>query len=171
MNWVSIGYLATSHGVHGNAKVKQAGDSWNQIRFPREMRLFKNKQSIDILVTQADSKPDCILIQVDGINNPEFWDDWKGGELQIPKEELESLDMDEDSYFHFQLIDLRALDENGQDTGYKVSQVEESPAHTNLILTHQGKKIIIPFVKEWVGEVDLKESTILVYGWENWLAL
>jgi 16S rRNA processing protein RimM len=171
MGWVSIGYLSSSHGIKGMAKVKLTGDSWQQLQFPRSLRFIKESKTFDFLVLSASVKPDYTLIACENVTQPEFWDEWKGASLNVKVEDLDEIQNDQGEYFFYQLEGLQVLDEESSPTNYEVIKVLDSPAHPILECSHQGKTIMIPFVNEWVGDIDLKNKTIIVKGWENWLAI
>ncbi|MCC5813333.1 MAG: 16S rRNA processing protein RimM [Leptospira sp.] len=171
MEWVSIGYLSSSHGIKGMAKVKHTGDSWNQLQFPRSIRFIKEDKTLDLLILSASVKPDYTLISCENATQPEFWDDWKGASLNVRVEDLDEIQNNHGEYFFYQLEGLQVLDEDFKSTDFDITRVLESPAHPILECSCAGKTIMIPFVNEWVGDIDLENKTIIVKGWENWLAL
>lgn len=170
-SFVSIGILSTSHGVKGWAKVRSAGDSWNHLKFPLDLK-FQNQDNTRIhKVLEAEPKPDYILIRVESVDNPEYWIDWRGAKIYLESMELDPISLDDESFFYYQLEGLKVLDEDGNDTGFTVGLVEETSAHEILILHGMSRTILVPFVKEWVGDISIPDQTIVVMGWENWLAL
>jgi 16S rRNA processing protein RimM len=171
MEWVSIGYLSSSHGIKGMAKIKHTGDSWQQLQFPRSIRFIKDDKSFDFSVLSASVKPNYTLIECENVSQPEFWDEWKGASLNVPVEDLDEIQNSQGEYFFYQLEGLHVLDENLSPTHFDITRVLESPAHPILECSCAGKLIMIPFVSEWVGDINLKNKTIIVKGWENWLAL
>lgn len=171
MEKVSIGYLAGSHGLLGWAKVRGSGESWRSLSFPRKLILEKNQKHMEINVLASSPKPDYILIQAEGFSSPEDWEDWRGSTLSVSRDLLDAMELPENEYFYYQLVGLEVWDEKGEPTGFTVVQVDETSAHANLTLSEGGKKITVPFVSEWVGEVDLKSHRITVFGWEDWVAI
>lgn len=168
---VSIGTIAGSHGVLGWCKVKNFGESWHYTKIPLNAKIVLNQNEISIIIQKFEIKPEYILMQVEGVSQPEFWDSWRNGKVHIPRNFLETIPLEEDEFYHFQLENLKVMDEGLQDTGYLVIQVTETNAHTILVVAKNGNKILIPFLNEWVGEISIPKGYLVVKGWEDWLAV
>lgn len=69
----------------------------------------------------------------------------------------------EDEYYIFQLIDLDVYDSNGNFLG-KVSKYVENPKANDLIVISNDKEVMIPFIKEFIKEINLKENKIVVHN-------
>ncbi len=170
MDWVSVGYLASSHGIQGEAKVRGFGESWQHLSTPLVVRIQKGVHSCMISLSHVSVKSNYVIIRSSQVQAPEFWREWLGGTVAVPREILEtSLPTAQEEYFFYQLEGLSVRDENKTDTEFTVLRVEETPAHPVLILGRKGRQILVPFVKEWIGEVNLKEGFLILKNWEYWL--
>lgn len=65
-----------------------------------------------------------------------------------------------DSYFVYQLIDLKIM-ENGQSLGV-VSDVIEGPAYDYLQVNRDNREFLIPFIRVYIKHVDLQGGYITV---------
>ncbi|WCL47922.1 ribosome maturation factor RimM [Leptospira sp. GIMC2001] len=171
-NSIQIGILASSHGVKGWAKVKNAGESWSKLDFPKKIIFEKANRTKIFNILQVEIKPNYLLIRAEAVNQPEFWLEWNGAKILIEKSEADSIFDEEDGFFYYQLEGLAVLDQNGKPTGYSVEKIEESPAHDILFLkSDSGNPILVPYTKSWVGDISLGSGTIVINGWEDWIAL
>jgi 16S rRNA processing protein RimM len=171
LDFISIGTIAGSHGVQGWCKVKNFGESWSYTKTPFKANLQLNLNQLPLVIEKFEIKPDYILIQVEGVHQPEFWDSWRNGKIQISRKFLDTIPLEKNEFYHFQLENLKVMDEDLQDTGYLVIQVTETNAHTILVVAKNGNKILIPFLNEWVGEISIPDGYLVVKGWEDWLAI
>lgn len=168
---ITIGTIASSHGIHGWAKVKNFGDSWNNLTTPLSVQLNKNNQKKILTISKFEIKPNYILISVDAVKIPEYWDDWRSANIQIDQSLVASESLLENEFYIFQLENLEVYDEKNQATGFKVTEITETPAHFILICSNLERKILIPFLSVWVGEVNLSKNFLVVKDWESWIEI
>jgi len=74
----------------------------------------------------------------------------------------------EDDFHISQIINCHAVNEDGKEIG-KVIDVLHLPGQDTLVIEAEGKEILIPFVREYVPEVDLEEKVIRLLGIEGLL--
>ncbi|MCG9874252.1 MAG: ribosome maturation factor RimM [Leptospiraceae bacterium] len=170
-NLITIGTIASSHGIHGWAKVKNFGDSWTSLKTPVEIQITKNLLTKKLIISHFEIKPNYILIRVESVAVPEFWDDWRSAEIQIDSSFLPTEPLEKDEFYIYQLENLEVLDEKLQATGFTVTEITETPAHFILICSNLEKKILIPFLNVWVGEVNLPKKFLVVKDWESWIEI
>lgn len=168
---ITIGTIASSHGIHGWAKVKNFGASWNYLKSPLGIQISKNQVTKKLTISHFEVKPNYILIRVESVLVPEFWDDWRSAEIQINSTLLPTEPLAKDEFYIYQLENLDVLDEKLQTTGFTVSEITETPAHFILICSNLERKILIPFLNAWVGEVNLSKKFLVVKDWESWIEI
>jgi len=87
--------------------------------------------------------------------------------LYIPDEEL--FPLKDDEFYHHQLIGLKVFD---QDNGYLgvVKDIETYPLNDFLSIESENKKnYLIPVVKDFIKEVDIKSQKVTVHVVEGLL--
>ncbi len=80
----------------------------------------------------------------------------RGAQLAIRDSDLPP--PDPDSYYVFQLVGLRAVDESGSELGY-VTEVHPGAANDNLEL---DDGTLVPLVEDAVQEIDLEAGRLVV---------
>ena len=80
--------------------------------------------------------------------------------LTVPREYVESLP--EGSYYHFQLLDLRVYDEEGEYLG-KIKEILSTGSNDVYVVGVEGRRdLLVPALEDVVREVDLDEGRMVV---------
>lgn len=80
--------------------------------------------------------------------------------VEVAEEDLPSLE--EGEFYVYQLLGLRVVDTEGREVGKVVDMHEWGPYWTFEVEMSDGKRIYVPFVEEYVREVDPEGGVILV---------
>jgi 16S rRNA processing protein RimM len=142
-DWVSVGRVGRPHGLAGAFVVERASEAPERLARGAVVHvegepatIVESKRSGGRLVVRLDRRPE------------------RGAELLVPRAELP--EPDEDSYYVFQLVGLRAEETGGRDLG-RVQDVEPGIANDVLVL---DSGLRLPLVDACVGNVDLDAGTI-----------
>ena len=105
-----------------------------------------------------------MLAAIDGINDCNSAEQFKGLKVWVPASEVE---VDDDEYLWEELIGCEVLREGSDELLGTVEALEEYGAQDNLLIrTPEDAEIqgewLIPFIEETIVEVDLDEGTIVV---------
>lgn len=82
-----------------------------------------------------------------------------GSSLNIPFEAVRPLD--EDSYYHFELIGFEVETTSNQYLG-KVKEVMDLPANAVLVVVDKDKEYLIPAIKDVIKSVNERDGKIVV---------
>ncbi len=162
---ITIGVIVKPHGVQGALKVKSDSD-FKHDRFQEGATLtligHPTLKSLTV-VSFKEALPLDILI-VKEITNRDQAETLRGKELQIDANTRQPLE--DDAYYFDQLEGLTAL-YDGAIIGV-VKAVEDYPQGPMLRLERPAQKsLLIPFLKEFVQDVDLDAKTITLIAWEG----
>lgn len=155
--WIKIGYVANTHGIRGDVKVESLSDVEGRLLRLEEVYAGDDKQKLRI-VSAKDHKGMTLLRFSDheDINRAL---PFKGSYLYVREEDAEPLPAD--SWYHFQLIGLRAVHRKTGETLGTVTDVLETYANEVLqIEKEDGAVFLVPFVHAFVGEVSPENATI-----------
>lgn len=158
-NWITIGEIVSIWGVSNSFNVKKLSN--NEERFKNLKKIYIQKENEDpeiINIKEVVNKNDHIIIKLND-NLKENIKNYVGRFLVIPEEDLKKLKDGE--YYIFQLINLDAYDLNGNLLG-KVIKYIENPKANDLIIILNKEEIAVPFIKEFIKEINLKENKIIV---------
>lgn len=154
-----VGTIVSTHGIKGEVKIKS--DSSFE-RFKKGSKLYiKNKDiTKEIIIDSHRVHKDLDLITFNGLTNINDVLEYIGYEVYV---DIEGLDELEDDEFYFDdLIGLNAFDEDGKKLG-TIRDINEVPQGIILELEKADKTTsYIPFVDEFIKEVDLENKKIII---------
>lgn len=161
MEYLTIGFVSGSHGLDGTVKVISTSH-FARDRYAKVKDLYlldKDGKRISLSLLSFKIQGDLHYLKFKEITNPEDAKILKGSELQIAKTEAI---VPEGYYLFADLVGCAILDEKGAELGF-VAKIEEFPAQTTLrIQKKDGNFFFIPFIDEFVINVDIKEKIITV---------
>lgn len=154
-----VGTIVSTHGIKGEVKVKS--DSSFE-RFKKGSILYLKNKGItkEIIIDSHRKHKDLDLITFNGLTNINDVLEYIGFDVYV---DVEGLDELEDDEFYFDdLIGLNAFDEAGNKLGI-IRDINEVPQGIILELEKLDKTVsYIPFVDEFIKEVDLEEEKIII---------
>ena len=101
---LTIGVIGGTHGVHGELKLKVLSDHPEHILTLKQVYLGDSDTPTRLVGTRFHG--DTILLQIEGVTNPE--DGKKFGGLKVRIAGSDAMPLEEGEYFLFQLIGLTA---------------------------------------------------------------
>ena len=165
-DWLVIGVITSSHGVEGKLNIKSLSDFKERFTQPGKRWIQKNKEApIPYNLISGFQKPgkESFVIALEGIKDRNEADNLKRYKLLVKNNDIPKL---KDNEFHLnQLIDLEVkLDiENKLKVIGKV--VDLLTENNNLIvirLNKNNRNVLIPFVKEIVTTIDIKNKYLVI---------
>jgi 16S rRNA processing protein RimM len=167
--WIEVGRISRPHGVHGEVRV--ALDSDNPERFLPGAELHARPGRVGVAGTRLREQVVLTIDSVRGddgfpivafeeISSRDKAEAFAGYILEVPVDDLPELDDDE--FYHFDLIGLEARDPAGSVLG-RVADVLDSAAHAILVVKlAAGGEALVPFVAIAVPTVALDEGYLAI---------
>lgn len=157
-HYVVIGKIIDTYGLGGGLKVKAYLDRkhWKNIK-----RVFLKRRGgpyvpFELGSLRAHAK-DQLIVKFAGFDSLEKVKGFRGAKVFLPREELPSKKRGE--YYYFELEGLEVITESGKSLGRVSGVVEQKPYD---LLEIDGGRTYVPFVKELVRQVKLKEGKLVV---------
>ncbi len=145
------------HGLKGDLKVALLSSNEDLLSFLKEVYLPPEENPIKVLKLKKGPGFNVFILSLEGYNSLEKAKKLLYKTLYIKAETLPQLE-EEEFYFH-QLENLEVVDERGTFWG-KVSEIMPVGEYILLLIKKGSKEFYLPFVEEYVQEVDLKEKRI-----------
>ena len=167
MEYIKIGAIANTHGLRGTLKVKSFTD-FKQERYKKGNTLYISFKGEYIPVTILKMKTVKGLEYIDfkeytHINDVEKF---KGSELFVHQKDVHKID-EEDAFYYTDLIGCEVYVDGPIGI---VKDIREYPQGEYLVInTEEKKNVLVPFLKEFVKDVDLKNKKIYLREWEGLL--
>lgn len=157
---VAVARLIGPHGLRGEVEAKILGDSPERITPGRRFCLSpETTGSRELVVEGVRSKKDRLLLKFAGIEDRDAAASIRGLLLTVPLSELPTLE--ENKYYHFDLIGLRVVTADGGELG-TVEEIIETGANDVYVVRGAGKEVLIPAIKSVVVDIDLARGRMTV---------
>ena len=162
MEYLSLGKIIGSFGVDGTLKIYSTTNMSNKRYQKGNIVFLYNPQTQErevhtVLAFRHSGNFD--FVKLDGIDNPEVIQSLKSYEIHVEKDQK---DLDKDTYFYSDLRGCKVVDQDGNEIG-TVREVEEFPAQLTLRVMRSGKQdFFVPFVKQFIKEVNIENKVILI---------
>lgn len=159
MNYVYIGDLVNTHGIKGEVRILSDFELKDQV-FKKDFKLYigRNYEEETIRTYRKHKTFDMVtLVEIDDINDVLGY---KGDRVYVNRDDLKIKD-----YISQDLIGLNTYIDDKL-IG-PVKQVMKSKAHDIIVITGKNKNHMVPRVKEFIKEVNLKEKILVINNIEG----
>ncbi len=153
-----VGKLRRSHGINGEIQMEVLTDHPENLRAGAEF--YYGEEHIPVKLVSRRPHGDLILAAFEGFDSRESVSQLTNHLLYIRREALPPLP--EGEYYHFQLIGLKAITETGENLGILKEVIETGANDVYLVLTPDGKELLLPAQADVILGVDLEQAEIQV---------
>jgi len=156
---VSVGYVRRAHGIRGEVVVRPLSD--NPERYRSGARLFTDEDPVrEFEILRVRPHKDGLIVVFAGIDDRNQAEALRGVTFTIPREERRTLN--EDEYWPDDLEGLTVIDASGRHLG-RISGVILGDAQDRIVVTTEdGRRVEVPFVEEFFGEIHPSGGHIVV---------
>ena len=164
--WLIVGLITSPQGINGKIKVKSLSDFKERFTKPGKRWIQKEDEiprKLELISGFKKPGKEYFIITFKEITNRNQAETIKGYKLLVQASEIPQLNKDE---FHLtELINLQVkiLENNQYKIIGKIINLENEKNNLLVIqLLYKNKNVLIPFVKEIVPVVDIKNKYIVV---------
>lgn len=169
--YASVGRVRRPHGVRGELVVEALTDEPDAILAPGR-RVFQGTHEgelwldprarlpRELTVTGLRPFKEGWLVTFDAVTDRNEAERWNGRHLMVPLDELS--EPEEGEVFAHELIGMMMVDADSQDELGEVVEFYELPQGLLLEFRHAGSTARLPFIDEFVEEVDREARRIVV---------
>lgn len=164
----TIGKIINTHGLKGEVKVKQITDFIERFNVGSVVYLIDTDEKvIPLEIANVRKQKDYLLICFTGYDSIDAVEIFKGLILKIKNEQLTPLN-DHEFYFH-EIIGCTVSDMVGTKIGIVDSILTPGANDVWVIKNNQNKEFLIPYIKDVVKEIDVKNKQIKIEPMEGLL--
>jgi 16S rRNA processing protein RimM len=157
--FLAVGRLRRAHGVNGEIQMDVLTD------FPERLKpgitLYAGDDHRQVKVRRVRWHGQALLIAFEEYHTPEQAAELRNQILYVSSRDLPPLE--EDEYYHPQVIGLRVIDEAGRLLGRLVEILETGANDVYVIRPERGQDILLPAIDETILAVDLETGEIRVH--------
>ena len=163
---LSIAKILNFHGIKGEAKLGFTKGREKQIEALKKVFVLKNGTYTELNVISVRFHKHFAIVKFKEFSTVNDVEEYKTCDIYLSKDKVEET-LDSDEYLINDLIDMDVYDEDGCCIG-KVVAIGENLANDLLsVKDNNGKEHLVPFVKELVPVVDLKNRKIVINNIEG----
>ena len=164
--WLIVGLITSCHGINGQLKVKSLSDFEERFLKPGIRWLQKeNEPPSKIELISGFKKPgkEIFIVKFQGINTRNHAEQLKKFKVLVKTDKLPTLKKEEYHLLELINLEVKTLENNELKTIGKVINLENEKNNLLIIeLFKNQKKVLIPFVKEIVPVIDIKNKFIII---------
>ena len=158
-NRICLGAIVGVHGVRGEVKVKSFTEVPEDID---QYGLVENKEgSRKFEIKVVGHSKDLLRVKIKGLDDRNEALALKGTGFYVSKDVLPALE--EEEFYHADLIGLKVQDETSEVLGEVVGVYNFGAGDMlEIKLSENGKSEMLPFTKEYVPTINIKDGYIIV---------
>jgi 16S rRNA processing protein RimM len=154
---VAVGRVLRPHGVRGEVVVEVLSDV--PARFQKGSRVMGVREGappLPLTVAAGRVHKTGAVVRFEGYDDRDRAGELRGLDLEIPRSEVPKAEPG--TYYQFELLGCLCRD-HGAELG-RVAEVVEDGGGVMLIVEGEGRRVPVPFVKEFLRRVDVAAGTI-----------
>ena len=156
-DYLKIGVVTSTHGVHGEVKVFPTTDEPKRFKKLKTVTLYKNGKEKTVTVKSVKFFKNQVILGFEEIDDMDSAYELRTSEIRIPRSE--GIALGDGEYF----IGMKVSDDTGRDLG-KVNDIITTAANDVYeVKTPEGKTIMIPAIHECILSVDTEAGEMKVH--------
>lgn len=157
--WVAMGYIKGAFGVKGWLKIAADTEYADSLLDYPQWRLRKDGTILTLSVEAGKAVGDELQVKFDGIDDRDQAFLLRGYTIEILRGEFAPTE--EDEFYWADLVGMTVVNQEGVTLGV-VKNLMETGANDVLVITGEHGQKLIPFVSQYIGNVDADSKTITV---------
>lgn len=157
-NPIQLGVVGAAHGIRGEVRVKPYTQD------PLALGDYGPLSTTDgrsLVVEDMRLSKDVVIVRFEGISDRNAAEALNGQALHVDRSALPE-ELDEEEYYHADLVGLAVVDEDGTTLG-KVVTIHDFGAGDLLeVRPASGRTLMIPFTRDAVPEIDIPKGRLRV---------
>lgn len=162
--YITIGMIVSLWGLQGHVKVIVETDFPQ--RFASTSRIYIDRQ--ETVIDEAAWHKGNAIIKLQGVGTEQDAEPMVGHVIEIHRSQLFSLEDDE--YFHFQLIGLNVITTEGDAIGTITEILSMASADVYVIKGNNGE-ILVPATDEIIKSINLEQGLMVIEPMDGLLDL
>ena len=164
--WLIVGVITSCHGINGQLKVKSLSDFEERFLKPGMRWLQKeNEPPSQIKLISGFKQPgkESFIIKLKGINTRNLAEQLKEFKILVKANNLPKLKKEEFHLLELINLQVKTFEKDKLKIIGKVINLENEKNNLLVIeLLKNQKKVLIPFVKEIVPLIDVKNNFLVI---------
>ena len=158
---VMIGKIVGVHGIKGEVKIRAESDIFErQIKVLDSIPVYRGTKREELQIESIKPYRNLFVAKFKGIDDRGEAEERIGGELWIDRSK--QIEPGEDEFYFSDLIGSKVLTEDGREIGVLKEILEQPASYILEVEKPDGNKVLIPFINQFVKDVDTENKKIVV---------
>ncbi|HZJ53074.1 MAG TPA: ribosome maturation factor RimM [Myxococcaceae bacterium] len=158
---LEVGYVARVHGLRGELAVRTFDPDSEALSVVRRLVLrLRSGEEWDVALTAARRAADTTLVSLAGVTSRSAAEPLKGATVLVHREDLPP--PAEGEWFQGDLVGLEARTPDGAPLGRVTGVWNTGPVPILVVEGAGPEPLLVPFVDDFVPEVDVKAGVLVV---------
>lgn len=169
MEYICIGKIVNTHGIKGELKIQSYSD-FDSLRYKKGNTVYIHYENnyVPFVVQTFRSHKGNSLVSFQDKQDINLVEQYKNCDVYIEKDSRKPLG--KGKYYRDQIKGLTAYDQNNTILGKVISVEETKGAQNNIrIQKEDGSEFLVPFIDEFIKNVDLDNQTLVIQMQEGLL--
>lgn len=153
MEYLYIGKLVNTHGIKGEVRILSDFRYKNKV-FVKGFKFYIGKQKKEYIIESYRKHKNFDMVVFENNYDINLIEHLKGSYIYINRNDLK---LDENTYLALDLVGFNVII-NDKSIGI-ITEVIDTPANEVLVLS---SKVMIPYVKSFINDVDIKNKRVYV---------
>jgi len=159
--FLRVGILCSTHGIHGEVKVLPTTDDKNRFTSLKQVILDTGKEQLALEVEQVKYFKQYAILKFKGIDTIDQIERYRGKDLLVTREN--AIELEEGEYFITDLIGLKVISEEGEELGVLKDVLQTGANDVYVVERENAKDLLLPAIKQCILKTDLENKTITVH--------
>ena len=164
--WLTVGLITSCHGINGQVKVKSLSDFEERFLKPGIRWLQKENEppsKIELISGFKQPGKGIFIVKFQGINTRNRAEQLKKFKILVKADTLPKLQKEEFHLLELVNLEVKTLENDKLKSIGKVINLENEKNNLLVIELFQNqKKVLVPFVKEIVPLIDIKNNFLII---------
>ena len=164
--WLTVGLITSCHGINGQVKVKSLSDFEERFLKPGIRWLQQENEppsKIELISGFKQPGKEIFIVKFQGINTRNRAEQLKKFKILVKAETLPKLKKEEFHLLELINLEVKTFEDDKLKKIGKVINLENEKNNLLVIELFQNqKKVLVPFVKEIVPLIDIKNNFLII---------
>ena len=154
--YLEAGKIVTTHGIRGEVKIMPYTDTPELLcEFDR---LFIGKDKSELYIERSRTAKNMVIAKIEGVDTVEAAEKYRNKVLFMHRDDLE---LDEDTYFIQDLIDMEVQDADSGFVYGKITDVLQNGAN-DVYVIKGDREYLVPAIPDVVISTDIDSNIMLI---------
>ena len=159
--FLKVGVITTTHGVHGEVKVYPTTDDPRRFLDLKEVFLRTKKDQVTMEIQNVKFFKNMVILKFKGIDTLNDVEQYRQCELYVDREH--AVPLGEDEYFIADLIDMQVDTDEGESLGILTDVLQTAANDVYVVTSERYGEVLIPAIEQCIIDTNVEEAKMIVH--------